>query len=301
MFKLQFKDSPSRSIWLVGEKVTLGSHADNTLVLDGLGIEEFHAELLIEPSRVILRSTPGTCIVNDLPVDDHYELGANDELRIGKERFLIIDPKRQPTAAGLKTVKPGQAAQQPADWVLEPDHPKLKSLDFSIRGRSILGRAKDCELSVPYKLLSREHAEFWVEDGKLHLKDLGSSNGSFVNGERIEQATLADGDKVAFAKLVFAVKGRAAKPAVSKAKVDNNLTMDRTMIRPALNLDAELAEREASRASRSIDLDAVELTDTPPQPETAKPAAGSKRTPVLALVSVAVLGIAAAAWFFLQA
>ena len=50
-----------------------------------------------------------------------------------------------------------------------------------IAKKSILGRSKDCDLAVPYKLLSRHHVEFTVRDGQLYLQDLGSSNGSFVN------------------------------------------------------------------------------------------------------------------------
>lgn len=303
MFKLQFKDNPNRSIWLVGEKITIGSHGDNTVVLDGLGIDEFHAEILISPERLVLRSTPGSCIVNDLPVDDHFEMGANDELRIGKERFLIIDPQHLSSKTASGKDKP---AKKRADWYLVPDHAKLKALDFSITDKAILGRSTGCKLSVPYKLLSREHAEFWLEDGVLHLKDLGSSNGSFVNGERVEQASLKNGDKVAFAKLVFEVKGpETSKPVAKQKQVDNNLTMDRTIIRPAVNLDLELSEIEASRVSRSIELDAVDPVVEPVALESPGDATGGenkdkRRAPVLAAFSLLALAAVAAAWFIAQ-
>ncbi len=296
MLKLQFKDNPNRSLWLVGDKVTLGSHTDNTVVLDGLGIEDFHAELLVDGDRVLLKSEPGTCMVNDLPVDGEFTLGANDELRIGKERLLIVDPRHQPEPPrGKPAARPSEST--PAQWSLVPDHARLQTEDFSIRDRAVLGRSRDCEFSVPYKLLSREHAALYLEDGELWLRDLGSSNGSFVNGQRVDQAKLHDGDKIAFAKLVFSVKGPAGAGAQNDpAPAREPEAMNRTMIRPALKLEQEQAAREASAASRSIELE--------PRPEQedgpAEAAAADSRGSALILVSVvAVAAALGVAWYFL--
>ena len=297
MFKLQFKDNPNRSIWLVGDKVTLGRHPDNTLVLDGLGIEEFHAELLIEPKHLLLKSKPGTCIVNDLPVDGEFELSANDELRIGKERLVIVDPQRLPQPE-KKSAPASEVRREKADWVLIPDHAKLKSLDFSIHERAVLGRSTECALSVPYKLLSREHAELWIDNGVLYVRDLGSSNGTFVNGKRVEEARLANGDKLAFAKLVFSVQG--PETAAPKPPPGNAEEMNRTIIRPAINLDAELEAKKASDASRSIELEEV-------HPQRAAAASSVESTSqgrgrMLAVLGGAVVVAAlAAAWFIMRA
>ena len=238
MFKLQFKDQPGRSIWLVGDKVSLGTDAGNDVALDGLGIKALHAEIVIEPQHLTLKSEAGSCFVNDLPVDAEYALNANDELRIGKERLLIVDPKQSPQSDDSAAAAQSESAAA-TGWSLIPDHSKLRERDFTIAGRSVLGRSHDCEFTVPYKLLSREHAVMWVQDGQLFIEDMGSANGCFVNGERIRQVELHNGDKLAFAKLGFTVKGPEQAP-VKAPEVDDQDELNKTMVRPAVDLEAEL-------------------------------------------------------------
>lgn len=292
MFKLQFKDNPSRSLWLVGEKVTLGSGAGNTVVLDGLGVDELHAELLIEPNYLILKARSGSCIVNDLPVDDGFQLKAGDELRIGRDRLMIVDPRQQPAAPDKATSMTSKRMSK-ADWELIPDHPKLKALDFSIRGRVVLGRARECELSVPYKLLSREHAQLWIDSDQLFVKDLGSANGCYVNGKRVQEARLVNGDKIAFAKLMFSVQGAGSESSPEQA---DTAEMNRTMIRPAINLDAELAAQEASRESNSIQLELGAMAGATDNGGHA--GQSGVKTRVVAIFAALVMA-GAAAWFFL--
>jgi len=54
--------------------------------------------------------------------------------------------------------------------------------------------------------ISRKHCEFVIEDGSIVINDLGSSNGTYVNQDRIEQSqALSAGDLVSFGGLVFLV------------------------------------------------------------------------------------------------
>ncbi len=66
-----------------------------------------------------------------------------------------------------------------------------------------VGRAPTCDLPVFDPTISRRHAELVVDGGSLRVKDLGSSNGTFVNGARIEQANVAVDDLVSFGKVPF--------------------------------------------------------------------------------------------------
>lgn len=71
--------------------------------------------------------------------------------------------------------------------------------------RVVVGRESDCELRIPLPSVSRQHCEFVVEDGKVTVRDLGSSNGTYVNKERVEEAELSAGDLVAIGPAVFAL------------------------------------------------------------------------------------------------
>lgn len=63
-----------------------------------------------------------------------------------------------------------------------------------------IGRHKDCELTLDSTQVSRRHAELDMVEGRLLLRDLGSTNGCFVNHQRIEQEqALLAGDVIHFA------------------------------------------------------------------------------------------------------
>ncbi len=69
-----------------------------------------------------------------------------------------------------------------------------------------IGRSSEADLTLPSRSVSGIHAKILEEDGELWLHDLGSTNGTFVNGERIKtKARLKDGDTVQFAAVVFQV------------------------------------------------------------------------------------------------
>jgi hypothetical protein len=69
----------------------------------------------------------------------------------------------------------------------------------------ILGRGTDCDLRLVDPGVSRHHAEIRVEDGEVVLVDLGSTNGTFVNGQPVRRVALADGTRVTLGRttLVF--------------------------------------------------------------------------------------------------
>jgi hypothetical protein len=85
-------------------------------------------------------------------------------------------------------------------------------------GKLVAGRESDSDLVLHEDLVSRRHAEFVVKDGEVSLKDLASTNGTFVNGQRIKKARLNLGDRVlvgtSLMKLVPAPAGAQATPPV---------------------------------------------------------------------------------------
>lgn len=73
-------------------------------------------------------------------------------------------------------------------------------------GKFLVGREEDCHLRPNSDLISRHHCVFVLDDYGLRLRDLGSTNGSFVNGERLQGSVLlSSGDRVSFGKLDFEV------------------------------------------------------------------------------------------------
>jgi len=78
---------------------------------------------------------------------------------------------------------------------------------FSItREMTVIGRRQDCDLMIPLGEISRKHCRLIRDDETLRLEDLGSSNGTFHNGKRVQEATLAAGDTIQVGPVSFVVQ-----------------------------------------------------------------------------------------------
>ncbi|MFI5306071.1 MAG: diguanylate cyclase, partial [Polyangiales bacterium] len=67
---------------------------------------------------------------------------------------------------------------------------------YNLQGTMLIGRGRDADIRIQGDGISRQHARMKVGADSVELEDLGSTNGSFVNGERIGTAVLQDGDKI---------------------------------------------------------------------------------------------------------
>lgn len=72
---------------------------------------------------------------------------------------------------------------------------------------TVIGRKTDADLRIPLSEISRAHCEIAMNGKGVTLRDLGSSNGTFVNGERVEEDTeLVAGDRVRIGPVTFIVQ-----------------------------------------------------------------------------------------------
>lgn len=76
--------------------------------------------------------------------------------------------------------------------------------DFPLRpGSLVVGRKNSCELRIPLSSVSRQHCEITVQGEDIKLRDLGSSNGTYHNSIRVQEAELSAGDEVVVGPVVF--------------------------------------------------------------------------------------------------
>ena len=81
--------------------------------------------------------------------------------------------------------------------VIEVREPGLPARRVPLTGAPIrIGRAPECELVIKDSKASRRHARLHARDGVLLLTDLGSTNGTRVNGNRITELVLGEGDRI---------------------------------------------------------------------------------------------------------
>jgi predicted component of type VI protein secretion system len=85
------------------------------------------------------------------------------------------------------------------------------------RPRTVAGRKKGCKLRIRSELVSRIHCSLITDGSRLRIKDLGSSNGTYVNGLRITEAALNAGDVIQIGPVKFVVQIIGSGPAGNEA------------------------------------------------------------------------------------
>jgi pSer/pThr/pTyr-binding forkhead associated (FHA) protein len=94
---------------------------------------------------------------------------------------------------------------------------------FSIaRDMTVIGRREDCDLRIPLGEVSRKHCRLVRDGDSLKIEDLGSSNGTFLNGRRVQEAQLTPGDSIQVGPVVFVlqVDGVPADDELSPVSLD---------------------------------------------------------------------------------
>ncbi len=134
-----------------------------------------------------------------------------------------LAPLNNPFAA---PVAPGSAAPGAATGV--PDNIRSLRLVFLApagvpapvpldRLPLMMGRSEVADIPLPFSSISREHARLFIEDGKLMIEDMGSSNGVQVNGEKTKKAQVGPGDMVQLGVVEFRVARRGDSTVVIRA------------------------------------------------------------------------------------
>ena len=145
----------------------------------------------------------------------------------------------------------------------------------------MIGRAEDCHLKPRSELISRYHCAILSEDAYVAVRDLGSKNGVYVNGERIVgERELKNGDHIVIGPLEFEIALSVALKGATKPKVDSiSDVVARTVEQNAINV---ATAKQAQAASQP--------TPAPAQPAPAKPVQEAAKAPAPAPATAADAG-----------
>jgi Nif-specific regulatory protein len=124
---------------------------------------------------------------------------------------------------------------------------KGQSRSVEVGGRLRLGRAPECELVLDEEGVSRVHCEVQPAGDGLELVDAHSTNGTFVNGTRVQQAQLRKGDLVALGRLRLLVEQAGDAPEMARTTLsagdDVELALDAGAAYPPEGLSFESGRR----------------------------------------------------------
>lgn len=316
MLKLQFKDQRKPAIWLVEARYAIGNDTQNKIVLTDEGVSPFHAEIRVEGDQVFISDTGsgnGT-FVNGKRIVRRTELRSADLIAIHNVQFLLIDPKQEISGApeGATAISPALANipiatpmtnKQGSGWVLKAKTGSIvgKSFPVAATGKMVIGRANNCDIQLPANHVSRQHAEVQVVGGRLLVKDLNSSNGTYINRKKVADGELKHGDEVRFDTFSFEVAGPtglAPSKVVAPDEEGEEHTQFRgsvaTGTRPKTDVPAAVpAAKPVKPASTTATTRVQQKLDAAAQNE-------SGGSGVMMVGILVVVAAAAAAWFFLK-
>jgi pSer/pThr/pTyr-binding forkhead associated (FHA) protein len=207
-----------RTVPLAG-RMRLGRAGHNDVTLDDDLASREHAEFELAGDQVLLRdlgSDNGT-FVNEVQITDPQPLRDGDRIRIG-QTILIFHQLQAMAPATEDTATLLWETKEPL-WLVRADGQRF-AVTHSLR----LGRASDNDLVLDDRSVSHYHARIDLVAGRPTVVDLGSSNGTWVNGQRISAPQpLQHGDRLQLggSLFTFQVEGRslpAKQPGVVPAQ-----------------------------------------------------------------------------------
>jgi uncharacterized protein DUF4388/FHA domain-containing protein len=111
----------------------------------------------------------------------------------------------------------------------------------------VIGRSSELDMVLVEEMVSRKHARIALADGTISIEDLGSTNGTFVNGEKVQQGTLREGDRVLIGTNILKV---VAAPQDAEARANLKAM---AVGRPSSKQQAGTRAEEAPRMSGNLE------------------------------------------------
>jgi hypothetical protein len=121
-------------------------------------------------------------------------------------------------------------------------------------GELVIGRSSDLDMVLIEDMVSRKHAKISLAPGQITISDLGSTNGTFVNGEKVKRARLKEGDRILI--------GTSILKLVSVARAAGAPAIDPKAAQQALERTAAAQEKKSGgRTAVQGRLEEVPLVD----------------------------------------
>lgn len=232
MLKLQILNRAEQEWKLNSLPLTLGRDPANQIVLDDPKISDFHAEIHADEKGLYLidlLSISGS-FINDLRVADRQRLKAWDQIRLGTTVLELVDAN----------------SSRPSAWALVGEGSLNKRLELS-QAVTTVGRDPSCEFCIESAMLSRKHAELRVDGDVLRVSDLHSRNGTYINGQRIQNAIARPGDELRFDEQTFRVHGPHTLEDTEQTGLRHRVQMDDTVYANTCETETPISDPKSAQ------------------------------------------------------
>ncbi|HHS14123.1 MAG TPA: FHA domain-containing protein [bacterium] len=210
------KDEVIQEFVIESLPVTIGRKAENGIVLEDRNVSRKHAEIVKENDQFFLRdsgSTGGTRL-NGQPVVEK-DIHTGDVIQIGEYRLTFDsgDPDDERTVFDDEETRleEGTALDEDRTRFYEEPEARLLIIKSDILDEDVvlgdqvlvLGRDEEADVNLDDKRASRKHCEVRSDGSEFIIRDLGSANGTFVNGQKVSEQPLKNGDRIQIGSTVL--------------------------------------------------------------------------------------------------
>ena len=200
-----------RRFELSATTTSIGRSQENDIVINNLALSRRHAEVLLRRGRYEVQDlgSQNGVYVNNSRIRSPQPLNHSDTITLGTYHFVFNADEEvseeSPTTSRRERPSPradvDAASEEPvALLVVKYNDVELQRLP--VRDvESLIGRARECDIQIAERRLSRRHCKVYREGDRHYVTDLGSQNGTYVNRRRIpDRYELHDGDVLNFAE-----------------------------------------------------------------------------------------------------
>lgn len=187
----------------------IGNARDAQIVLALPDIAPAHCVIELQGDNATLNPSDGSVTVNGKPATAPTPIRAGDLLGFAAVQARVLAVEK--AAALASAPRPGPVDDSGATRV-RMAVPKLVlrgvsgaafGKTYPISGSVVIGRQADCDISIPSEEISRRHAQLKPTPAGLAVEDLGSSNGTYINGKRVQQGLMKPGEELRLDNIRF--------------------------------------------------------------------------------------------------
>jgi pSer/pThr/pTyr-binding forkhead associated (FHA) protein len=216
MWRVSALDRDGREVGrseLVAGELTIGRDADRQLILPSASVSRRHARVYIEGGQpcIVDEGSANGVIVDGVRITQPTYVTAETRIDLAEFRLALepMMPTEQAPRQPRVTPVPGSVTSSLPPMRLVSEGGPYDGRVFELTATEVaVGRAVDNDVVLDDPSLSRKHAKLYRRGAaELEIEDLGSSNGSFLNGRKVGRAAVRPGDTVRFGELNFRVEG----------------------------------------------------------------------------------------------
>ena len=116
-----------------------------------------------------------------------------------------------------------------------------KAAEISLKLPTVIGRGREASLTLPHPLVSRQHCELFEKEGLLHVRDMKSLNGTYVDSKRIEASSILNPDQLlTIGNVTFRAVYSPSDSSVAELKANTSNVIEFDEVNSSADSDSQI-------------------------------------------------------------